>query len=946
MTQENCINEINRHIDLINEALTWGDEFRDGDFPGKSFKKWRRELKKMRDSLESKCSAAAYGESQVGKSYLMSSLLSSPGVEFKIMGNDREYDFKSEINSSASYNGQKESTGIVTRFTAAGPTPLGPKGMVRIKNLSVVDIIQMLVDSYYNDIKRDAENDLDANDINEALRNMSDLWQDRSRTYDYLEEDDIWEIQEYVKDIIGSKASAVVKSKFADIIAPVIKYVPVGKWSNIFEFLWNRNPDITRLFETLINAYDHIKFQKEVFIPFDAVLWKNGTILEVDWLNMVSAGNDANIDLPNPTVDVYDRNGELLAKDFPKGELSALIAELTFEVPEKYTRERVFFEKMDLLDFPGARSRKSVEENELEGGIIGQVLRRGKVAYLFNKYSRDKQISSLLFCHHNDQTATGGTIGDTVRKWLNNNIGDNPQKRTKMISATNGISPLFFIATKFNMDLDKLAVDKPDNLPVLDNHWKRFDSNIPEVLGNAPWLEKWSVTPSGVEIPFRHIFPLRDFEFSKKAGLFTGYTPEHPAESGEGEYSDFPGYLKELRNSFIHNPDVIKYFKDPEKSWEEFATVNNDGSKPIIRALSDISDTLDRARYEKYLERILEIRQSMLSRLENYYESADPEAKNRKVKNVSGLIRQDLTRIVSKNPVAFGKIMEKFMVEPEDLRNIAYDIIIRHTESPAQYSQTDWILHNMGIDITKESRESVIAKMMDEFSFESEKRVREYLAEDGINLDDLFSNRKRTITEISELVAYRIVEYWSAHLDEVTSLLVKQMPHASEIVDMLKNLFTKVEMLPRMTERIKHYTKLFSPEEQPNVIGDYASLTLNKFVTSVGREFIDDSLIEELQEKALRCNIRVNCAPKGWDRVRKRQSLSDTLEILDQYATIINNPGAKSELLNQLPFWSNYQRWENFLMMGLLYSSDISQTDPVANGRMGEIINKTESLYQ
>ena len=77
MTQENCIIEIDRHIQLINNAIKWGNDFRGGDFPASPFKKWRRDLRKMKDSLSSKCSAAAYGESQVGKSYLISSLLSS-----------------------------------------------------------------------------------------------------------------------------------------------------------------------------------------------------------------------------------------------------------------------------------------------------------------------------------------------------------------------------------------------------------------------------------------------------------------------------------------------------------------------------------------------------------------------------------------------------------------------------------------------------------------------------------------------------------------------------------------------------------------------------------------------------------------------------------------------------------------------------------------------------
>lgn len=947
MTQENCLKEIERHINLINDALSWGNEFRGDDFPASPFKKWRRELKKMHDSLSAKCSAAAYGESQVGKSYLVSSLLSSPGVEFKISGNGKNYDFKTEINSSASTNAEVEATGIVTRFTVKADDN-GPKNMIKVKNLSVVDLVLMLVDSFYNDIKINSDiegedSELDTNDINEALRNLSPLWKDRSRTYNIIDEDDIWDIQDYIRDILGNKASAVRKSNFAETIAPVIKYVPIGRWVEIFELLWNKNREISRLFETLINAYDKLNFQREVYLPFDAVLYENGTILKVQWLDTVCASN-VDIGKDTPVVDVYDRNGELLAKDFPKGELSALISELTFEVGPEYAKERLFFNKMDLMDFPGARSRKQVHENEIEQ-VIPKILRRGKVAYLFNKYSRDKQISSLLFCHHNNQLASGGNLGDTVTQWIKENIGEDPEKRTKMMNATKGVSPFFFIATKFNRDLEKLSVDNPQHVSDLDNHWERFNKVIPEIVEPAPWLEKWSVNESGIEMPFSFIFPLRDFEHSAKAGLFKGYSPLCPGETEEGSYPDFPNYMEELRKSFFNNAFVKRHFKNPAHTWQSVATVNNDGSKEIIKALSEISDNLDNARYQKYHDRLLEIRQDMLNRLSSYYEPADTQAQNQKVKTLAGFIRQDLTRMVSKNPVAFGKIMEKFMIEPEELRNIAYNIILRHTESPEQFSPIDFILVNAGVNLESDTREQNIQRLIQYLGLESEEKLRAYLAEDGIDLDDMLSKRTRTITTVAELVTHRIASYWKDHLDKVASELNSQIPHAAEISDMLKRLFTKLDMIPLMSRRIQGYVNLFSDEEQPNVIGDFASLTLNKFVTSVGREFIDDNMIPVLQEKAALCDIKVNISPKGWDRVRKPQSLADTLEVFDKYASIINNPGEKTELLNQLPFWSNYQRWENFLMLGLLYAADISNVDPVANGKMGDIINNSKSLY-
>ena len=137
-------------------------------------------------------------------------------------------------------------------------------------------------------------------------------------------------------------------------------------------------------------------------------------MLKIDWLDSVCGiHKESNDDVLY--TDVYNREGELIAKDFSKAYLSALIGELTFVLPEEIATERKFLKKIDLLDFPGARSREKIKEQQL-GEVLPTILRRGKVAYLFNKYSRSLKISSVLFCHHNDQK-TEPTIGASIHNW-------------------------------------------------------------------------------------------------------------------------------------------------------------------------------------------------------------------------------------------------------------------------------------------------------------------------------------------------------------------------------------------------------------------------------------------------------------------------------------------------------------------------------------------------
>lgn len=87
----------------------------------------------------------------------------------------------------------------------------------------------------------------------------------------------------------------------------------------------------------------------------------------------------------------------------------------------------LFPQELDLLDFPGARTRLQIkDEGSLGDATTGATAWQGGLS-LFNKYSRALMISSILFCHHNDQRTEPG-IGASISKWIQENIGRNPQE--------------------------------------------------------------------------------------------------------------------------------------------------------------------------------------------------------------------------------------------------------------------------------------------------------------------------------------------------------------------------------------------------------------------------------------------------------------------------------------------------------------------------------------
>lgn len=108
---------------------------------------------------------------------------------------------------------------------------------------------------------------------------------------------------------------------------------------------------------------------------------------------------------------------------------------------------------------------------------------------------------------------------------------------------------------------------------------------------------------------------------------------------------------------------------------------------------------------------------------------------------------------------------------------------------------------------------------------------------------------------------------------------------------------------------------------------------------------MSDDEIGELRVKADNCRLPVDFSPAGWNKVRKSQPLIDTLKVFDESATIVNQGRIDISVLRQLPFWNNYQRWENFVIIGLIYSSDISHCDPVCNEKVKDLIERSQPLY-
>jgi hypothetical protein len=146
------VENILKQLEILEKSNVWIKNSLDGEKQKNAYRylvNCRRKLNKKKFALEGNPAAALYGESQVGKSYLISSLLTENGKPFGIKNENGKYhNFIEEINPPG---GGSESTSLISRFSV-NYKPVNSKYPIKAILLSPADLVLVLCDSFYNDI--------------------------------------------------------------------------------------------------------------------------------------------------------------------------------------------------------------------------------------------------------------------------------------------------------------------------------------------------------------------------------------------------------------------------------------------------------------------------------------------------------------------------------------------------------------------------------------------------------------------------------------------------------------------------------------------------------------------------------------------------------------------------------------------------------------------------
>ena len=926
--------KVEKTIDSLKKAIDWEcnvDESKRYTFH-RNLIDLQRELENISFALTENCSIAAFGESQMGKSYLVSAMLSEPGTPFMVKNGNDYYNFIDEINPSAP-NSTIEATGVVTRFTTNQKEGTNPEGFLKVRMLSVTDIVLVLAEAYYNQVVRSIRENKKEH-IEERIKSVSL----NSNANSLLTEVDLSYIEDYIQvSTIRQNCDHLFDSGFFQFLIRNIKNISNETLLSLLTLIWNENEDFNRLFFDIIRTYQELNYQPICYVDFKSVLRKYGTLLDVARLDEMypEPGSTKVKDfIADASVKLSKTGSEKTVK---KSFLSALIAELNIQVEsDNNLFGREFLKKLDILDFPGLKPKQTRNEDELSKGLnLSTVFRRGKVTYLFNKYSRAKRISSLLFCHNNNDSKDC-TMGSVIQDWVVNNVGKTPLDRKTYVDNIGG-SPLFVISTWFNKDLDynNESVDAD-----LNERWDRrfktvLSKDVLQSLGKPDhWFNNWTTT----EKRFSTIFMLRDFKYSK--AIFAGYDPDKKIEEGEVViYEKFPNYLQQLKLSFIQNDFVREHFKNPDISWDESATSKNDGTKPIMHELNRIAPQMLNAQLMKFEKDCADLIDKLRDILSGEYHPDNPVEQIAKSKKEVGLISGSLSVKCGIDPYFWGKLMDSLMI-PEYMiyEKVFGQISGGELNTPLSGPESE-IFMAAGLD-TEVSEEENLSRLCAFLGVTTRKECEEILNSMGIDINRLLKTVQMLQSKAEQLVAFMEHIWQTDFLNvKVANMYKEEFPVIDLILSNLTLLYNFLNVHERIKNDVQRLMDSIKEDKLVGIVADYLAMAFNDFVNTYGYHYLSTTQIEDLVEKNEKFNLNIDTElikdsiPNyGIEHLRKIDNVQTAL------AASGYSQSART-LQKQLPQYRNRWQWQDRMRSAFAIVCGLPDYDVVANNNLKIIID-------
>lgn len=618
----------------------------EGPAMARGFRQEAARARKLAAAARRPMCVSVFGPSQQGKSYLIASLARRDKNPAMIRFGDELRGFNRDINPE----GGKESTGLVTRFTTR-PVPGLPGMPVACRMLSETDVIKIMANAFMEDFDRDTVVPLEPAVIEATLTRLRGRAQ--RDPVDRLNEDDIFELFEYFERYFRNHpAHAALRPGAWREMETLAPRLPVTERTELFGLLWNSTPTMTATATTLIAALASLDFPAEAFCPMAAVEPKADSIIDVE--TMKALGRD-----DSDRVPVATRAGR--RAELPRAVLTAVVAELQLQLAE---RPFDFFDHTDLLDFPGARSREKYNAQKAEATAaenLFMLFRRGKVAYLYQRYLAEQELTSMLLCLR-DSNQEVRSVPSMVKDWIDSTHGATPEARRGKDVA------LFLVLTMFDREFTTKGGASDDSV----ERWSiRLETTLFSYLGlDHDWPASWTPRRS-----FDNTYWLRNPEVFDKGLL------DYDEANRELRFRE-PDRMAMLRASFVANADVRKHFADPGQSWDAAMALNDGGIGYLSERLRPVCNPALKQRQVQ--GQLTAVAAKVVAQLEPHHVSGDLDAELKKRRAEARRVARQLMACAEAQ--AFGLLLQGLQVRTDALADLFRRQQLEVASSPSAVS--------------------------------------------------------------------------------------------------------------------------------------------------------------------------------------------------------------------------------------------------------------------
>lgn len=654
ITPEYLIERCDDVLAGAGSAIPWVDDARrDSQTIDREADGLKERLRRSRNAARRLGAAAGrpmtvgfFGLSQAGKSYLISALACGANGKLETCMGPHRLNFISHVNPPG---GGKEATGLVTRFTRQ-PVNAPADHPVALTLFSETDVVKILGNTFFLDFDHQRVTPRsDAGEIRSHLKALKARAQ--TRPTGGMTSDDVVDLMDYFVRRFPRSMEPFL-GDFWPTAIDLAPHLRPDDRCTLFSLMWGEVAELSQLFLRLRQALETAGHTARVFAPVDVlvrpvsdgVYSQADSIMNVDMLERLGRDDQDRIEVI-PT----DAAGQPLAPvHLPRSVLAALTREMAFELAE--TPRADFLERVDLLDFPGYRGRlkvanlQEVSEQLENRDPTSELFLRGKVAYLFERYTDDQEMNVLVMCTPSHKQSDVNDLGPALETWIGSTQGATPDERARRRAG------LVWAITMFDFRLSP----KPDETEdLLRSGWEGMVRlTLLEKFESFEWVRNWSGGK-----PFDNVFLVR------KPGMAPGVI-----DVGDGRETGVnPGQVQALalkRTTFLESPSVLKHVAEPAEAWEAMMTLDDGGMARLGDYLAQVARLdLKLARIEEQVSHITH--ELVENQLGKFYQGQGAQEAERKQ-----ALADQVIATLKQRAQSMGELLRTLQPSAEHLRSL------------------------------------------------------------------------------------------------------------------------------------------------------------------------------------------------------------------------------------------------------------------------------------